>query len=222
MRASPASPAVGAPLVRRIVVGTFAANCYLVAHPGGDAVLVDPGDDFGRIAAGVGELGVDVRAVLATHAHHDHVGAAAEAVGEYGAPFHMSPEDRGLLRRANFFRAALERGRPFVLPEVDVELTDGMPLRFGALDVAVVHTPGHTPGGVCFRVGGELFSGDTLLAGGPGRTDLPSADPVALAASLERLAALCDADTRLWPGHGESARLGDALARKRSPREDVG
>lgn len=199
--------------VHTIVSGSLAANCYVVAHPDGDAVIVDPGDDFEMIAAQVNDMDAEVRAVLATHAHHDHIGAAAAAVEKYDAPFHLHSADHGLLVRASFYRAMLGAGERFPIPEIDVALEDDMTLRFGGLELAVIHTPGHTHGGVCFLTEGELFSGDTIMADRLGRTDLPTGDSEALAESAALVVDRCPPETLLRPGHGDPAPLGDAVAR---------
>jgi glyoxylase-like metal-dependent hydrolase (beta-lactamase superfamily II) len=187
-------------------------NCYVVSSVGGDAIAVDPGDDFERIAAHIDAEGVRVRAVIATHAHYDHVGAVAALVQRYEAPFCMHPADEALLPRVNFYRYVLHGDGPVRMPEVDRPLVDGDSLSFGALHVVAIHTPGHTRGSVCLDIGGELFTGDTLLEGKVGRTDLPGGDSEVLAASIARLAGRYPADTVLRPGHGERALLGEVLA----------
>jgi glyoxylase-like metal-dependent hydrolase (beta-lactamase superfamily II) len=197
--------------VDRIVVGTLAANCYLIASAAGDAVIVDPGDGFESIAHEVAVRELRVRGVIATHAHHDHVGAVADVVDAYGAPFHLHPADDSLLRRANFFRSFLG-GEPAIrVPAVDVALADCMQLRFGTLEIAVLHAPGHTPGGVCLEAGGELFAGDTLLARHE-TVDLPGSDRDALEASVARLAERASPGAIVRPGHGDPAPLAEVLA----------
>lgn len=195
----------------RIVVGSLRANCYVVAHESGDAVIVDPGDDAEAIAAHVDDRRLRVRAILATHAHDDHVGAVAPLVEEYGAPFHLHADDRALLLRANLYRN-LVRDEPAIrVPDVDVALEADQGLRFAAVDVKVLHTPGHTAGSVCFEIGGELFTGDTITATGLGRTDLPGGCRERREESIAMLAQRYPATVLLRPGHGDAVPLGDAL-----------
>lgn len=208
--------------VQRIVTGPLQANCYLVAGRENEAVVIDPGEDFERIDAAIGAHGARPRAVLCTHAHHDHVGAAVAVAEAYGAPVHLHERDVPLLRYVNLFRRALHDQRPAPVPRADVPIEDGAELRFGELEVRVLHTPGHSPGSVCFEIAGELFSGDTLGVGGPGRADLPGGDPAALAASLRRLANRFDPETVLHPGHGEATRVGEALRQPASAKPSRG
>jgi hydroxyacylglutathione hydrolase len=199
--------------VARIVTGRWKENCYVVSAPGGDTVVIDPGGELERIQAHVAERGLTVHAVVNTHAHYDHLGAVV-AVGErYGAPFHLHPADEDLLRRANFYRTLFLGEESIPIPSVDAELADGAGLRFGSLELGVVHTPGHTPGSVCLECDGELFTGDTVMAEHLGRTDLPGGDRELLLASVALLAERYPVETLLYPGHGESSGLGDVLSR---------
>lgn len=179
----------------------------------GDAVVIDPGGEFPQIRAHVAAAGLRVHAVINTHAHYDHLGAVVPVVEEYGVLFHLHPADEDLLRRANFFRTLFLGEEAIRIPTIDAELADATPLRFGALEIDVVHTPGHTPGSVCFEAGGELFTGDTVMARHLGRTDLPGGDRDALMSSVELLAQRYPRDTRVQPGHGEPASLGDVISR---------
>lgn len=204
--------------VHRLSVGTLRANCYVAAHRDGDAVIVDPGDEADAIAAHVNANDLRVRAILATHAHEDHIGAVAALVEEYGVPFHLHPDDRGQLVRANFYRKFVRGEPPIRVPEVDVELDDGQALRFDAIEVKVTHTPGHTPGGVCFEIGGELFTGDTITATGFGRTDLPGGSRERRDESIALIAERFSPTVLLRPGHDDPVPLGDALSRGASDR----
>jgi hydroxyacylglutathione hydrolase len=192
------------------VNGRLRENCYVVARDA-DAVIVDPGGAVDEIADHVARYGLNVRAVLATHAHPDHIAAAATVVKAYRAPFHLHPADERLLARASFYRKVLHGEDSIEVPDLDVSLEDVARLRFGALEVEVIHTPGHTPGGVCFRVGGDLFTGDTLGSDHIGRTDLPGGDREALDRSIAELAARWPRDAAIRPGHGGAARAGDVL-----------
>jgi glyoxylase-like metal-dependent hydrolase (beta-lactamase superfamily II) len=201
--------------VSRIVSGRLDENCYLVAQAE-DAVAIDPGGGFEQLVVEADTLGVRVRAVLATHGHVDHIAAAVSVVGAYGAPFHLHSADGPLLDRANFYRRFIYDEEKIQIPALDVPLDGLASLRFGALEVGILHTPGHTPGSVCFRVGDDLFTGDTVGAADIGRTDLPGGDREALEASIALLAETCPADVTIRPGHGAPARAGDVLARWKS------
>jgi glyoxylase-like metal-dependent hydrolase (beta-lactamase superfamily II) len=205
------SAVAGPVAIERIPVGPLEANCYVVEHARGGAVVVDPGDEHERISAYLDERSLSPDAIVATHGHYDHIGAAAVLAERYRAPFHVHPADAPLLLRLNFYRSICHGQASVPIPALDVTLADGDELALGALRVRVLHTPGHTEGSICLAAGNELFSGDTLAHGKPGRTDLPGGDAEALERSLARLAAQHGPDTPLRPGHGPSARLGDLL-----------
>ncbi len=189
-----------------------AANCYLVGDPNGDTLVIDPGCNIEAITDHVSALGARVHAVVATHAHHDHVASAAAVVEIYDVPFHLHPADQRLLLRANFLRKLIDL-ETIQIPHVDRDLAGGTTLTFGALSVDVTHTPGHTPGGVCLASSGQLFTGDTVTADQVGRTDLPGGDRDALGRSVALLGERYPPTATVLPGHGPSAQLGDVLAR---------
>jgi hydroxyacylglutathione hydrolase len=178
--------------VENLIVGPLAANCYILSN-GGKAVIIDPGAEPRKILKAVG--GLEVAAILITHGHSDHVGAVDEVAAHTGAAF-MAP--------AGDFR--LLEGRVKTRP--DRPLNDGDQLDFGNYALAVMATPGHTPGSSCFFSPGVIFSGDTLFAGGVGRTDLPGGSAEALFDSIrERIFELPE-DTVVRPGHGEQTTVG--------------
>ena len=173
--------------VKSFTVGPLAANCYVVSA-GGDAVVVDPGAEADRIIKAVGER--RVAAILATHGHSDHIGAVKELAVATGAPFMVPAGDLALAEK-------------YVGVQAAITLNDDDRLDFGDISLTVIATPGHTPGSSCFYAPGLLFSGDTLFAGGVGRTDLPGGSSDALFSSIrERIFSLAG-DTVVYPGHGE-------------------
>jgi hydroxyacylglutathione hydrolase len=198
--------------VRKIVTGRWKENCYLAWSDAGDAVVVDPGGEFAQICEQVLREGLRMHAVINTHAHYDHLGSVADVVDKYEVPFFLHPDDEALLVRANFYRTLFLGEEAIRIPTVDVHLVDG-PLQFGTLGITVMHTPGHTLGSVCFEMEGVLFTGDTVMANHLGRTDLPGGDRDSLLASVERIAERYPVDTRLHPGHGDTATLGDVCSR---------
>lgn len=195
--------------VWRIQTGSLGANCYVVSGHAGEAIVIDPGDEAARIAARLDAESLGVHAVIATHAHPDHIGAVADLLERYEAPFHLHPADAGLLRRMNFLRFALHSATPTPTPKIEVPLTDGMTLRFGNLEVEVLHTPGHSPGSVCLVIDGELYTGDIFTSGGIGRVDLPGGSRPELLASVSLLRERFSGETVVRPGHGRRILLGD-------------
>ncbi len=199
-------------IFEHMVVGDLSCNCYLVGDPDTkQAVVIDPGDDGGRIQRAVIRHGLTVVAVVATHAHFDHVLAAEALRAATGAPFYLNLEDMDLLQwlpaSLQLFLGIVDGPPP---PEVDNTLSDGDELKVGNFGLQVIHTPGHSPGSICLVTAGPgeemLFSGDTLFAMSIGRSDLPGGDQHSLFASIrQRLFPL--GDLPVFPGHGPSTSL---------------
>ena len=195
------------PRVVTLTNGGFAENCYLVADPGtGEAAIVDPGEETALFTARLAHEGWTLRAIWLTHAHLDHVAGVA-AMRAPGVPVFLHPADRALYdsfpAQARAF--GLEATAP---PAPDRELADGGSVSVGSCAFSVIHTPGHSPGGVCLVGHGMALVGDTLFAGSIGRTDLPGGDLEALLTSIhERLFALPD-DTVVYSGHGPATTIG--------------
>ena len=183
-----------------LTVGSIETNCYIVYdEETKGAVVIDPSDDAALVEARIAALGLQVRAILLTHGHFDHGGDTERIRRLSGAPVYLHPADRAL-------PSWLTHGL-----SADVDLHDGDELDFNGLRFRVLHTPGHTPGSVCFLCGTLLFAGDTLFAGSCGRTDLPGGSWQDMAASLRRLAEL-DGDYTVYPGHGEPTTLDEERA----------
>lgn len=180
-----------------IPVGFYKVNCYVVRAGEGLAAVVDPGDDAERILALLEREGLRAACVLLTHAHWDHVGAVADVAGAHGAPV--------MLHRADL--PMLEEWSPRPVEPARF-LDHGDTVEVGDLRCDVLHTPGHTPGSVCYRWDGGLFSGDTLFAGAVGRWDFPGGSREDLMRSLrERVLTLPD-DLAVYPGHGPATSIG--------------
>ncbi|MEX2420836.1 MAG: MBL fold metallo-hydrolase [Actinomycetota bacterium] len=178
---------------------SFETNCWLIGADGNDdAVVVDPGFAPERVHAMLEAEGGRPVAVLATHGHFDHVGSAAEFCGD-DLPFHIHEADVQALTDPQAW------GAGFQTPSVPVKdvrtLVDGDVLTFAGFRVQVVHTPGHTPGSVCFRTDGWVLSGDLVFAGSIGRSDFPNSSPADMGRSLRRFLELPD-PTDVLPGHG--------------------
>lgn len=187
-----------------LVVGPVMTNCYIVSG-GGEAVVIDPGWDGGRIISHIDKLGVTVKYIFLTHGHFDHILAVEEVRAATGAKVvihrsdaHMLESPRGSL--ALNVRAEHESIQPDILAE------DGDTFSACGEEFAYMNTPGHTPGSCVILCGKEMFSGDTLFATDCGRCDLPGGDYSQMLKSLKKLYEL-DGDYNVYPGHEESTTL---------------
>jgi hydroxyacylglutathione hydrolase len=196
------------PRVVALTNGGFAENCYLVADPEtGDAAIVDPGEEVDLFRARLAHEGWTLRAIWLTHAHIDHLAGVAALCAGGGVPIFLHPADRPLYDYAPQ-QAAMFGLDATPLPPPDRELADGESIAVGSCGFRVIHTPGHTPGGVSLVGHGVAFVGDTLFAGSIGRTDLPGGNIEALLSSIhEKLFALPDA-TVVYCGHGPATTIG--------------
>lgn len=193
--------------VTTVVVSPFEQNCRIVVdRESGQGVVIDPGDEPERILEAVRRTGARISHVLATHAHLDHVGAAAPVARALRAPFCLHRADLPLLRRLP--EHGLLFGMPGLeVPDVDVDLAETTRIPFGDGEIEVVHTPGHTPGGVTFFFGRHGFFGDSLFRLSVGRTDLGGDARVYARTLRERILTLPD-DTVVYTGHGPDTTIG--------------
>jgi glyoxylase-like metal-dependent hydrolase (beta-lactamase superfamily II) len=194
-------------------VGPLGCNCsILVDAASKSAVVVDPGGDFEAIRAVVERAGASVRSIVHTHTHVDHVGATAPLQEWSGAPARIHEADRFLYDMLPVQAALI--GIPLPAPaELAGDLLDGATVAVGDAELAVLHTPGHTPGSVSFFVltsdGPVAFTGDTLFRRSVGRTDLWGGDSGALGVSVRKKLYALDDATRVVPGHGPGTTIGE-------------
>ena len=186
--------------ITTVTVGPVATRCYILSREdASECVVIDPGDEPERILRAA--AGKRVAAILLTHGHFDHIGAVS-ALAKDGAPVLIHALDADMLtdpkRNASL---ALMRVPVSACPATDL-LRDGDRRTLAGLEIEVIHTPGHTPGSVCYRIGDHLFTGDTLFADGWGRTDLPGGDEHAIMASLRQVIPLART-MPFHPGHGD-------------------
>jgi len=197
--------------VEQFTNGIYRENAYIVGGPdGGAALLIDPGSDADAITDILDTHNWRPAAIICTHAHFDHVGAVADLMATYDIPFYLHRADAALLKRMNLYKMVIDPGDALKVPEITHDLADIADVTIAGFEIAVLPSPGHTPGGVCFRIGAELFTGDTVLPAGVGRIDLPGGDGAALADSVAMLHTL-PRDLTAHPGHGASMALGDLL-----------
>lgn len=215
-------------LITSFASGQWQSNCYLVAAsaaPGSDCVIVDPGWGSGQMARKLVERhGLRPAAILLTHGHLDHIGAARELATEYEVETWVHPADRRLLREPlsglpkdwGTMLRALIGGDTLAEPWLVKELDDSMELDLGGVGFRIHHAPGHTSGSILAlcdypddpQVSAVMFSGDVLFAGSIGRTDLPCSNDSEMRRSLEvQILSLPD-DVVALPGHGSQTSIG--------------
>lgn len=195
--------------VERIVSGKLQQNGYVVFGPGRQALIVDPGGNAAAFGAFIDENELVPGAILNTHGHFDHIGAVAPLMDRYRIPFYLDGADARILRGANIYKFLFESTESVVIPEITHNLIGQLqPVTIADFTVTCIATPGHTPGGRCFLIGGVMFTGDTLFCGNIGRTDLYGGDARALAKSVTALMEL-PPETTIYPGHGRPSTIGD-------------
>lgn len=190
-----------------VTVTQFAQNCSILCPPGGGpAVLVDPGGEIDRVMSVADEIGARVEGILITHGHIDHIGGLNEAMTATGAPVWLHPDDLWLYEQPTF-------GLPAVgVPANAAHLVDGDTLEIAGISFRVLHTPGHSPGHVCFWIEGldepALIGGDLIFMGSIGRTDLPRGDFRQLVRSVKEKVWVLPDETTILTGHGPTTTIG--------------
>lgn len=198
-------------------VGPLACNCTILgdeeAH---EAIVIDPGDEIGRIHRRLTELGLTLKQILITHAHIDHVGGALMLKKLTGAPIFLNQNDLPLLKMMEMQAGWLGVATPETASP-DESLTDGLCVGLARYPAQVLHTPGHTQGSVCLHFAPLklLIAGDTLFAGSIGRTDLPGGNFDQIIDSIHSRLLILPDETEVLPGHGPNTTIGEE--RKRNP-----
>lgn len=195
-------------VIHQLSVGPLQVNCFLVAcQKTRDAMVIDPGEEGLRILQLAKSAGLEIRKVVNTHGHFDHIGANQQVVESTGAVLMLHAADLPLLQNAR--NHAEVYGLTVVpSPMPDRLLDQGDTFEVGEHSFSVLHVPGHSPGGICLLSDGHVFVGDVLFAGSVGRTDLPGGDFDALVEGVrERLFTLPD-ETIVHPGHGPDTTIG--------------
>ncbi|ABR48509.1 beta-lactamase domain protein [Alkaliphilus metalliredigens QYMF] len=194
--------------LEKIAAGVFGVNCYVISDDEtGKAAVVDPGGDADKILELIKDNQFELTHILLTHGHGDHIGAVNELHEKTKAPVYVHEDDLYILKDANINYSA-RMGGPVVTIDTDVFLKDGEVLTIGNLKLHVLHTPGHSPGGVCIRGEGVVFTGDTLFANSIGRSDLEGGNYDQLIASIQSKLMTLDDELTVLPGHGPASTIG--------------
>jgi hydroxyacylglutathione hydrolase len=191
-------------------VGALQCNCSIFGdEAGGEAIVIDPGDEIGRITAVLEKHQLRVKAIIVTHAHIDHIGGAQKLKALTGAPVYMNFNDQGLYDHIDMQAQWLGMRTP-EKTSIDVNAQEGESVKLGAADFQVLDTPGHTQGSISVWIPSEnkLIAGDTLFLDSIGRTDLPGGDPKQILRSIHDKLLPLDDTVVVIPGHGQNTTIG--------------
>lgn len=195
-------------IIKELAVGPLMANCFICGClKTKEAVVIDPGGDADRILLSLADSNLKVKYIINTHGHFDHVSANGKLKEATGADILIHPLDAGMLEQlssnAAFFGISVENS-----PPCDQTIEENDTVSFGDITLHVIHTPGHTPGGISLYNNGIVFVGDTLFAGSIGRTDFPGGDFNTLILSIKTKLFKMDDDMRVLSGHGPETTIG--------------
>lgn len=193
--------------IKRLVVGPLEVNCYIIGNEKGNAIVIDPGDEPDRIMEVIKNNGLIIDYIICTHGHFDHVGAVPDLKNATGAKVLIHKDEMEIYQAARDM-AAFWGYEVEDLPGPDIFVSEGDNIKAGDLNFMVLHTPGHSPGGICLYGEGLVLTGDTLFAGSVGRTDFYGGDMNQLKKSFDRLMALPE-ETKVLPGHGPESTIGE-------------
>lgn len=198
----------------QLLVGPMHVFSYILGDDKSkEAIIIDPGAEAQRIYKTAQEKKWNIKKILFTHGHGDHVAAATNLVELCGASCHMCKDDMTLLSSESNLQliSALRGDNP---PDIHSFLAHEDNISLGDFTIKVLHAPGHSPGSICFIYGNNIFTGDVLFEGGIGRTDLPCSNPKLMNKSLEKIMAL-PGDTIVYPGHAYGPRKSTTIGRER-------
>ncbi|MHB8104873.1 MAG: MBL fold metallo-hydrolase [Dehalococcoidales bacterium] len=197
------------PIVKRLVVGSLSANCFIVGRESaGEGVVIDPGGNSEAICRAIDETGLDIKIIVLTHGHSDHIAALRDIQDKTNAEVAIHVNDADFLEGHGSFSSQF--GISYRTPHPPERLLrEGDQINIGGMSFTVIHTPGHTPGSISLLTDFGIFTGDTLFRRGIGTTLMPgSSRPQLLDSIRKRLMALPD-DTVIYPGHGRETTIGD-------------
>jgi glyoxylase-like metal-dependent hydrolase (beta-lactamase superfamily II) len=194
-------------ILRKMELGDFGSNCYLVGDEDTkEGMIIDPGDDGSSIMKQVKALGLSIKIIVLTHSHIDHVGGLADVKKATGAVIAIHENEAPFLLKQPRLMEFMPPTPPS--PPADRLLKDGDVIKVGKLKFKVLHTPGHTSGGICLLGDGVVFTGDTLFNFSIGRADFPGSDYDQEMQSIRSKLMTLPDETKVYPGHGPATTIG--------------
>lgn len=190
-----------------IPAGIYAANCYIAySEDTKKGIVIDPGGDVDDIMAKIEEFNLNIKYIVLTHGHGDHIGGILELKSLIDVPVAIHKEDEYMLKDGSI-NLSSQMPMGTVELEADILLEDGDEISFGDLNAKVIHTPGHTPGGISLKIGNSIFTGDTLFAGSIGRTDFAGGSYEEIISSIKNKIIIYPEETIVYPGHGPATNI---------------
>lgn len=187
-------------VIKTYPLGEYGANCYLVINDKNrEGIVIDPGANGAGLIKEIEKLTYNIKGILLTHAHFDHIGGVKELKDKYNIPVYVN--------QGEIDNSKVDNNVYSKLPNDCSLINDGDVLNIGGINIKCLHTPGHSKGGMCFLIEDSVFTGDTLFQGSIGRTDFISGDFKTLIDSIQKKLITLDGDTKVYPGHGPSSTI---------------
>lgn len=195
--------------IYKIPAGVYAANCYIVVDEiTNKAMVIDPGGNADDLLEFINRNKYDIEYIVLTHGHADHIGGVIELKEALNVPVMAHSSEAELLSDSDK-NLSNQMAMDAVEIVPSILLNEGDKFNLGNLEVNILHTPGHTEGGMCLKIGNDLFAGDTLFKGSVGRGDLHGGNSEVLIDSIKKKLLTLNDDVKVWPGHGEATTVGE-------------